>query len=179
MTEDKVVLVNQQDEPLGTETKLKAHELGKLHRAFSVFIFYKDKGELKLLLQQRHPDKYHSGGLWTNTCCSHPRPEEDVLKGGERRLKEEMGITITLTQAGHFQYRAEFENGLIEHEYDHVLVGVADSKSVDFNKTEVFATRWTSIPDLLEDLEKYPEKFTPWFKQALDIALESLDSMNL
>lgn len=174
MSEEKVVLVNQNDESIGTETKLKAHQLGKLHRAFSVFIFYSNDNELKLLLQQRHTDKYHSGGLWTNTCCSHPRPDEDIIAAGERRLQEEIGIAVTLTKAGNFQYQAKFENGLIEHEYDHVLVGMADSKTVEFNKKEISAIHWISISNLLDDLNKHPEKFTPWFKQALNIALTKL-----
>lgn len=173
MSEEKVVLVNHNDEALGTETKLKAHQLGKLHRAFSVFVFYNNKDELQLLLQQRHADKYHSGGLWTNTCCSHPRPGEDIIAAGERRLQEEMGITVMLTKVGAFQYRTEFTNGLIEHEYDHVLIGMADSIAVKFNKTEVSAIQWLAVSDLRADLEEHPKKFTPWFKQALDIALSA------
>lgn len=171
MPEDRVILVNENDEPIGSETKLKAHELGKLHRAFSIFVFCKKNDELELLLQQRNPEKYHSGGLWTNTCCSHPRPNEDIISAANRRLKEEMGISVVLTKVGEFQYKAEFPNGLIEHEFDHVLIGFTDSKTVDFNKTEVSAINWVTIPDLITDLEKHPEKYTPWFKQALDIAL--------
>jgi len=173
MSEQKVILVNENDEPIGTESKLKAHELGKLHRAFSVFVFYKNNDRLELLLQQRNPEKYHSGGLWTNTCCSHPRPNEDIISAANRRLKEEMGISVTLTQVGNFQYKAEFPNGLIEHEFDHVLIGFTDSKAVDFNKTEVIAIHWMTIPDLITDLENNSEKYTPWFKQALDIALNA------
>lgn len=178
MSEEKVVLVNHNDEALGTETKLKAHQLGKLHRAFSVFVFYNHNDELQLLLQQRHADKYHSGSLWTNTCCSHPRPDEDIIAAGERRLKEEVGMNVTLTKAGDFQYRAEFKNGLIEHEYDHVLVGITNSKVVEFNKVEVSAIRWITIIDLINDLTRHPKKYTPWFKQALDIALTAMTKQN-
>ena len=125
---DKVILVNEADEPLGEMEKLKAHEQNKLHRAFSVFVFSKNKNnKWQLLLQKRALNKYHCGGLWTNTCCSHPQPGESVLDAGLSRLKEELGIDdIQLKDAGSFIYQADFPNGLSEHELDHVLVGVCD-----------------------------------------------------
>lgn len=166
---EKVILVDDQDNEIGTEEKLLAHQLGKLHRAFSVFIFHPKTNEL--LLQQRQTDKYHSAGLWTNTCCSHPRPGEDIVTAGERRLYEEMGLKIVLHSVGAFQYTAYFDNGLIENEYDYVLLGFSDAKKIDYNKNEVATTRWISITDLQTELKKYPEKFTPWFSQALEIAL--------
>jgi isopentenyl-diphosphate Delta-isomerase len=117
---EQVILVNEQDEPLGLMEKMEAHEKGILHRAFSVFLF---NDRHQLLLQKRALTKYHSGGLWTNTCCSHPRENEEVLDAGNRRLREEMGIQSQLTNVFSFVYRAELDNNLIEHELDHVLVG--------------------------------------------------------
>lgn len=165
--QEYVILVDNHDHEIGVEEKLVAHQLGKLHRAFSIFVFHQDTNEL--LLQQRQLTKYHSGGLWTNTCCSHPRPGEHIIAAGERRLAEEMGLQITLQSAGAFQYTAHFENGLIENEYDHVLIGFSHSKQVNYNKKEVAAVRWVSIPDLQTELTLQPEKFTPWFAAALAI----------
>ncbi len=168
--EEKVILVDPSGREIGTEEKLTAHRLGKLHRAFSIFIFYKDAQGIYLLLQQRHPNKYHSGGLWTNTCCSHPRPSEEIIAAGERRLFEEMGIHAKLSLAGEFQYRAHVGNNLIENEYDHVLVGTVTSQEIHFDKNEITAVRWVSIDDLETELQKNPEQFTPWFTQAWMIA---------
>lgn len=123
---EEVILVNEKDEPIGTMEKLEAHQKGALHRAFSVFLF-NPKGEL--LLQRRALHKYHSAGLWTNTCCSHPRPGEETSAAAHRRLKEEMGMEADLRFMTSFQYRSEFENGLTEHEFDHVFIG-SDRKSV-------------------------------------------------
>ena len=117
---EQVILVNEQDEQTGVMEKMEAHQKALLHRAFSVFIF-NDKGEL--LLQQRASDKYHSGGLWTNTCCSHPNPDEETITAAQRRLKEEMGFTTKLSKAFDFIYKSEFSNGLTEHEFDHVFTG--------------------------------------------------------
>ena len=174
MREEKVILVDENDNEIGTETKILAHQRGQCHRAFSVFIFHRNQNEIKLLLQQRQKDKYHSGGLWTNTCCSHPRPGENIILAGERRLKEEMGMEIKLALAGHFHYRAECENGLIENEYDHVLVGFAPVDDIHFNPTEVAAVRWITMTDLFNALENHPKQFTVWFKQALFIATQHL-----
>src|ERR1700730_504067 len=115
---EEVILVNDQDEPLGKIEKMEAHLRGKLHRAFSVFIF---DGDGRMLLQQRALNKYHSGGLWTNACCSHPRPGENTTVAGRRRLKEEMGFDTALEPMFQFTYKAAFENGLVEHEFDHVF----------------------------------------------------------
>ncbi len=162
-----VILVDQHDHPIGQLEKLAAHQQGLLHRAFSIFIF-NQQGQL--LLQQRHADKYHCGGLWTNTCCSHPQPGESVIQAAERRLQEELGFTVPLTHKGHFTYRAEFDNGLIEHELDHVLVGHSELKNPPFNQEEIAALKWIDIAELKRELEQHPQRYTPWLKQALALA---------
>lgn len=166
----KIVLVDKNDQPIGTEDKLVAHERGLLHRAFSVFVFRNNNGLKELLMQQRESNKYHSENLWSNTCCSHPLPDEDILNAGKRRLKEEMGIEAELKLMGSFIYKVEFDNGLIEHEFDHVLVGRYNNDPVDINRKEVAAYGWQTIPMLEEELLNSPERFTPWFKEALLIA---------
>jgi isopentenyl-diphosphate delta-isomerase len=182
MEKEKVVLVSPKDEPLGTEEKLKAHQLGLLHRAFSVFIYRtggENRGEeLEFLLQKRHNEKYHCGGLWTNTCCSHPRLNETVISAAERRLKEEMSLSISLHHAGSFIYRAAFENGLIEHEFDHVFLGEFkesdNPQTIKIDPKEVQEYRWLSLPLLENELSNYPETFTPWMRPAFAIAMEYL-----
>lgn len=170
---DFVILVNAQDQPIGQEEKLKAHESGLLHRAFSVFIYRKNLNNYEILLQKRNKNKYHSGGLWTNTCCSHPRPGEETIQAGERRLFEEMGIKTQLKNIGNFIYKADFENGLVEHELDHVLVAEWDG---DFNPDpeEAEETKWIDLENLNQWLEKQPEDFTPWFKKAYEMALKNI-----
>lgn len=156
--EEHVILVDQEDHQKGTMDKMEAHLFGVLHRAFSVFIF-NSKGEL--LLQQRALNKYHSAGLWTNTCCSHPRPGEHTLDAAHRRLMEEMGMTCNLDYGFHFTYKASFSNDLTEHEYDHVFFGQSDVLPQP-NPTEVAAFRYISIDALKEDLEKEPEQYSAW-----------------
>lgn len=168
---DKVILVNERDEATGAEEKLKAHQDGLLHRAFSVFIFRDTHAGLELLLQRRHPGKYHCGNLWTNTCCSHPRPNETVMDAGLRRLMEEMGFEANLEPRGVFQYKAHFDNGLTEHEVDHVLVGFADPEKIEPNPEEVGEYRWAPIDQIKYELLENPDIFTPWFGQALEVAL--------
>ena len=155
-----VVLVDPEDRPLGTMEKMEAHRKGALHRAFSVFVF-NSKGHL--LIHQRAHDKYHSGGLWTNTCCSHPRPEEDVVDAAQRRLMEEMGLRCQLEPKFSFVYRADLDHGMIEHELDHVLIGYSDVPPVR-NPEEVCETMYIPISELEADLEAHPEKYTAWFK---------------
>lgn len=168
MTE--VVLVNAQDQPIGTAEKLYAHQQGLLHRAFSVFILRKSATAVEFLLQQRHTQKYHGAGLWTNTCCSHPQPGEDTIAAGQRRLQEELGFTVSLREIGIFTYRAEFSNGLIENEVDHVLLGYFDEAlTINPNPQEVMAYRWSSIPQAMQDYQVAPQHYTPWFAQALQI----------
>src|SRR5690606_25419863 len=150
---EHVILVDEQDREIGTMEKMEAHRRGRLHRAFSVFVFDDEK---RLLLQQRALDKYHSGGLWTNTCCSHPRPDEKTIDAANRRLREEMGISCDLTYSFQFQYKAEFENGLIEHEVDHVFFGRSDSTPI-LNPNEVESYQYKALIDIEKDLQKNPE----------------------
>jgi len=156
---EEVVLVNEKDEPVGTMEKMAAHEQAILHRAFSVFVFNKN-GDV--LMQQRAFSKYHSGGLWTNTCCSHPRPGEHVADAAIRRLQEEMGFTTGLTKAFDFTYKAAFENGLTEHEFDHVFTGIYDGL-IHFNTDEVAAYAFIPAQDLEQQIQEMPERFTAWF----------------
>ena len=162
MGAEQVILVDERDEPVGVAEKMKAHEQGWLHRAFSVFIF-NSKGEM--LLQRRALHKYHSGGLWTNACCSHPCPGEEILLAARRRLKEEMGFDVPVEKVFDFMYRTEFDNGLTEHEFDHVLAGEYDSK-VEFNQNEVMDYCYKDMQGIRLSLEEYPEKYTAWFHLA-------------
>lgn len=158
--DELVVLVDTNDTPVGTMEKLMAHTTGSLHRAISVFIF-NSKGEM--LLQQRASSKYHSADLWTNTCCSHPRPEESVYDAATRRLMEEMGMSCELHKQFSFVYRAEFSNELTEHEYDHVFTGVSDATPTP-NPDEVQAWKYLSKEALLKDIQEHPDSYTEWFK---------------
>ena len=158
--EEKVILVNEKDEQLGLMGKMEAHQKAVLHRAFSVFVFNK-KGEL--LLQQRALDKYHSPGLWTNTCCSHQRDGETNLEAGKRRLQEEMGFYCDLEEVFHFVYKANFNNGLTEHELDHVMTGYHD-QDPEINAEEVASFKWMLLEDVKSDIETNPELYTEWFK---------------
>lgn len=164
---EQVILVDQNDNPIGIAEKLAAHREGLCHRAFSVFIFRKIENEPEILLQQRALTKYHSPGLWTNTCCSHPRPDEDITQAAERRLFEEMGIKTKLYPKGKFHYVAHFNNGLTENEVDHVLVGTLDDPNFQPNPTEVKAYRWITVLELKKEITEHPEHFTPWLAQAL------------
>jgi isopentenyl-diphosphate Delta-isomerase len=164
MEKEFVVLVDEQDNELGLAEKMEAHEKALLHRAFSVFIF-NDKGEL--LLQQRAKHKYHSAGLWTNTCCSHPRPNERVLDAANRRLKEEMGLSVFLEKKFDFVYKTPFDNDLTEYEFDHVFVGYTNSNPV-LNREEAESFKWKTIEDIKTDIVLFPHSFTSWFKIAIN-----------
>jgi isopentenyl-diphosphate delta-isomerase len=155
-----VVLVNELDQPVGTMEKMEAHEKGVLHRAFSVLLFNR-KGEL--LLQKRAQSKYHSGGLWTNTCCSHPLPNETVTQAARRKLLQEMGIDAEPQIAFSFIYQATFDNGLREHELDYVLIGTFDGEPI-LNPDEAEAWKWMRIENLAADIERFPGRYTAWFK---------------
>lgn len=173
---DKIVLVNRQDEVIGEAEKLKAHQDGLLHRAFSVFIYrLNQETKLEILLQQRQIRKYHSGGLWTNTCCSHPGPGEEIQSGAQRRLFEEMGLTIPLTFLGKFYYQAVFENGMSEHEWDYVFAGEWKGETISFDPEEVQDYRWATLDDILQDLIKNPEIYTCWFEEALNFLVKKKD----
>ena len=166
-----VLLVSPLDAPLGTCSKQQAHVEGKLHRAFSVFLT-DENGDL--LLQRRALTKYHSGGLWTNACCSHPVGE--VLADAGVRLKEELGVEAQLREVGHFVYRHVFENGMTEYEFDHVLLGqIPHSTPLSPAPEEADAVEWMSAEELRRQLTETPEKFTPWFITAAPIVLEYLD----
>lgn len=162
-----VILVDENDHQIGIEEKIKAHEQAKLHRAFSIFIF-NAKGEM--LLQQRACDKYHSGCLWTNATCSHPRPGEDLEQAAHRRLQEEMGFDTELKKAFHFIYKAEFDHGLTEHEFDHVFIGQYDGP-IKLNVQEADDFKWIDLKTLQQDLNDNPADFTVWFKIAFERVL--------
>ena len=158
--QERVILVDKDDVVCGDMEKMQAHEEGLLHRAFSVFVF---NSQGALLLQRRAQGKYHSGGLWTNTCCSHPRPGESILGAAQRRLVEEMGFVCDLTHQFTFEYRAELENGLIEHEIDHVFSGHYEG-SVSPDPTEVAEYQYVEVDELARQIQTRPERFTPWLK---------------
>lgn len=161
---EHVVLVDRDDREVGTAEKLTAHAQAKLHRALSVFV---SDGAGRLLLQRRARGKYHSGGLWSNTCCGHPRPDETVDAAAHRRLREEMGFDCPLERAFAFTYRADVGGGLVEHEHDHVFVGRFDgTPRPDPREVEVW--RWVPVTEVLEDLDAHPDHYTAWFRLALD-----------
>lgn len=165
---DEVILVDKNDKAIGTVEKMEAHKKAQLHRAFSVVVYRKVNDKTEILLQQRQHDKYHCGGLWTNTCCSHPRPGEDIISAAKRRLQEEMGFVANLIPIGKFYYKAEFANGLTEHELDNVLIGTATQTKFDVNINEVADYKWIELLDLEKDLEKNPDKYTLWFGKVFD-----------
>lgn len=160
MNEEQVILVNEYDKQIGLMPKLEAHEKAVLHRAFSVFVF-NNKNEL--MLQQRALNKYHSPGLWTNTCCSHQRDGESNLQAGIRRLQEEMGFVTPLKETISFIYKAPFDNGLTEHELDHIMVGSYEDAPI-INPDEVADWKWMPIEDVKQDIDDNPQLYTAWFK---------------
>ena len=164
MSEEKVILVDKNDNQVGLMPKLEAHEKGLLHRAFSIFIF---NSRYELLLQKRASSKYHSGGLWTNTCCSHPREGEDTFDAANRRLYEEMGIKTSLRKVYDFIYKAELDNQLTEHEFDHVFYGVCD-RDPKLNKDEAEDFKWVDMETLNNDIIKNEDNYTVWFKIAFE-----------
>ncbi len=157
--EEQVILVDTNDQPIGLMPKMEAHEKGVLHRAFSVFIL-NDKG--KLMLQQRAFHKYHSPGLWTNTCCSHQRDGETNIAAGKRRLQEEMGFVTDLREVTSFIYKAPFNNGLTEHELDHIMIGKFND-TPNINPEEVADWRWMPVDAVRENIQNQPENYTVWF----------------
>ncbi len=168
-TQEYVTLVNPQDEVLGSMEKMEAHQKGALHRAFSIFIFNK---EGRTLLQRRANGKYHSPGLWTNTCCGHPRPGENSTQAAQRRLFEEMGFTCELENQFNFTYEAEVGTGLVEHELDHVYFGQYDGP-VRADPEEASDTRWMRMNDLADDLGTSPDTYTKWLRVCWPKVLES------
>jgi isopentenyl-diphosphate Delta-isomerase len=160
---EMVILVDEKDNQLGLEEKMKAHEEARLHRAFSIFAF---NGKGETLLQRRALSKYHSGGLWTNTCCSHPRQGESVLDAAHRRLREELGFDCEMEEIASFIYEAKLDHGLTEHELDHVVIGKYKGEKIALNPEEVDSVRWITIENLKKEMSANPELFTEWFKIA-------------
>jgi isopentenyl-diphosphate delta-isomerase len=167
---EQVILVDEQDQQTGVMNKLEAHQKGSLHRAFSVFIL-NDKNEL--LLQQRADTKYHSPGLWSNTCCSHPAPGETTLMAAHRRLQEEMGFDCELKPMFTLRYESEVGDGLTENEYDHIYYGSYNG-SVTPAEDEVQEYKFAALPDIMDWIEEYPEDFTAWFHIVLPKFVEHL-----
>lgn len=167
---EMLILVDEKDQEIGVMEKIKTHQLGLLHRAFSIFIL-NSKGEL--LLQQRALSKYHSAGLWSNTCCSHPLNGETVVNAALRRLKQEMGMEVALHPIYSFIYKANFENGLVEHEYDHVLIGLSDDLPIP-NVSEVANWRYMALDDLKHDLEGNGEEYSVWLQICFPAVFEIL-----
>jgi isopentenyl-diphosphate delta-isomerase len=165
MAKEEVILVDTQDRQIGIMEKMDAHQSGgKLHRAFSAFVFNKNH---ELLLQRRAFSKYHSGGLWSNTCCSHPRPGEDIIEAGKRRMEEELGITCFLEEAFTFIYQAPLDNETTEYEFDHVLIGSFDGE-LHLNHEEVDSVKWLTLSEIGVLMNERPEDFTVWFKIAFE-----------
>lgn len=162
MKQPEVILVNEQNEELGTLEKIQAHRRGLLHRAFSIFVF---DGKGRMLLQQRAEGKYHGALLWTNACCSHPYPGEATASAALRRLEEELGFRTVLREVFSFTYRADVENGLVEHEFDHVFAGEYEGR-LHPDPAEVAAVRYEDMALIRKDLEKHPERYTTWFRIA-------------
>lgn len=161
---EQVILVDKNDQKIGIGEKIKTHREGKLHRSFSTFVF-NSKG--KLLLQKRAKTKYHSGGLWSNTCCSHPRHRESVEEAAHRKLKQEMGFDCELKKVSSFIYKVRFDNGLSEHEYDHIFMGKFDGNALP-NPEEVEDWKWVKINELKKDIEKNPDIYTYWLRVSID-----------
>lgn len=168
MDVSKVILVDENDRPVGMAAKMEVHENGLLHRAFSIFIF-NTKGEM--LLQRRSGSKYHSGGLWSNACCSHPQPGQDTQSAAQKRLYEEMGFTIGLEKIFDFIYRADFENGLTEFEFDHVFAGEYEGEII-INKEEADDYCYKTVKEIGESLKAHPQKYTAWFHIAFPRIVE-------
>ena len=165
MAKEEVILVDNQDRPIGIMEKMEAHQSGgKLHRAFSVFVFNQNN---ELLLQRRALSKYHSGGLWTNTCCSHPRPGEDTIEAGKRRIEEELGFKCNPEEVFTFIYKAPLDNETTEYEFDHVLIGRYDGE-LHLNHDEVDSIKWLKLSEINILMNEHPKDFTVWFKIAFE-----------
>ena len=171
---DLLILVDQNDNKVGEASKWDAHINGLLHRAFSV-VFVRDGSSSKeILLTQRALGKYHSGGLWTNTCCSHPRAGEELDEAVPRRLAEELGVLgVPCTEIGSFYYRADFDNGITEHEYDHVFLGEYDGP-VAPDPEEISDWRWVTADELMRDVEAHPEQYSVWCPKVFALVMERL-----
>ena len=163
---EQVILVDNNDKIIGVEEKITAHKLGLLHRAFSIFVLCNNP-DLELLMQKRSLAKYHSSGLWSNSCCGHPRPSESVMEAAKRRLNEEIGLNIPLKEIGVFTYKADVGTSLIEHEIDHVFIGYWRGESIRVNPREVSTVKWSKIDEIFSEINNTPSLFTAWFKETL------------
>lgn len=166
---ERVILVDANDQEVGSEEKLQAHLHNLKHRAFSIFVLKKTPQGTQILLHQRNSHKYHSGSLWTNTCCGHPRPSEETYQAASRRLYEEMGLSTPLQKIGVFSYEVQIHSGLWENEIDHVFVGWHDDSDFHVNPKEVMAFKWCHVRNILNDLQQTPEIFTVWLSPALSV----------
>ena len=171
---DKVVLVDENDKEVGIGEKLSVHQEGKLHRAFSIFIFNSGKA---LLLQKRIKAKYHSGGLWANTCCSHPRPGETTIEAAHRRLNEELGFDCELKEVFSFTYQVKFINNLFEHEYDHVFIGKYNGEPSP-NPEEVCDWKWINVEELRRDIQENPDAYAYWLRISINRLVSFLENSN-
>lgn len=173
----QLILVNEKDEVTGSLPKMAVHEQGLLHRAFSVMLYRRKAEENpEFLLQQRHPHKYHCGGLWTNTCCGHPGENENTRAAATRRLYEETSIQISLKGIGQFQYHALFDNGLIEHELDHVFIAEYGATPANFNRAEIINMAWMPLDQLTHALQNTPHLYTPWLAEVVKITSSFIQS---
>jgi isopentenyl-diphosphate Delta-isomerase len=171
MNRQEVILVDENDRAIGRMEKIEAHKSGRLHRAFSVFIFNSRK---QVLLHQRADEKYHSPGLWTNACCSHPLPGEETGEGARKRLQEEMGLVCDLEEAFAFTYRADVGKGLIEHEFDHVFFGYTDTDPVPA-PGEVQDWKWLDTDEVMKQMHEHPARFTTWFHIAMPMVMDKIN----
>jgi len=169
-----VILVDENDSEIGIMEKLEAHQKGLLHRAFSIFIL---NSKNEILLQKRANTKYHSPGLWSNTCCSHPQPNQSLISSAQLRLKDEMGMIAEIKPMFSFIYKVPFDNGLWEHEYDHVFIGISDDKPI-INSNEVEDYKYVSIEWLNTDIEKNPENYTSWLKICFNKFISAYELVN-
>ncbi len=167
---EKVILVDEHDKQIGLLEKIQAHKEGRLHRAFSVIIFNQN-GDM--LIHQRAKDKYHCGGLWTNACCSHPRDGELTEDAAHRRLNEEMGFDTELSYIDSFIYKADFDNGLIEHEYDHLYAGFYEGEILP-NEDEVANWKYVNLVQLKQDIQRNPSQYTIWFRDIIQNHLKTI-----
>ncbi|MBN8511834.1 MAG: isopentenyl-diphosphate Delta-isomerase [Rickettsiales bacterium] len=174
---EQVILVDSNNNTIGEEEKIKAHQLGLLHRAFSIFVLRKNQVP-EVLFQKRALAKYHSSGLWTNSCCGHPRPGETVQEAANRRLQEEIGLNLLLKEIGVFTYKANVGNNLIEHEIDHVFIGYWQGQPIIPNPEEVEQLKWYDLDKVLKEINNKPSLYTAWIGQALEIVIDYTNNTN-
>jgi isopentenyl-diphosphate Delta-isomerase len=183
MTNTEVILVDKFDNEIGTAEKIAAHKSGQLHRAFSIFILRESETGYETLLQKRSEAKYHSGGLWSNSCCSHPMPNESTADAAHRRCIEEIGIGAKMSHCGHFIYKSHLDNAMIEHELDHVFYAITQDSAVTVNPDEASEVKWMPISYLKQELSQCPQKYSSWLKAALallpDAILENKTATNI